>query len=175
MRKIKNLLALFLLTQIFQGCVQKEPQTIFYNDTLLDDYQIKIPEGSKKVSDSKWMLEREKEMFILDIKRGGETDTSISEILEELVNEDTQESNYGKTLIKKDTISFETYKGLIAHYSKNHNNEIFKVESFYSFAVLQLPNSTLKISSYSLGRDYSKDVEEIIRSLKSLIKFKYYE
>lgn len=166
---MRNLLTFFILFLIFSfGCTRRS-NTIFTDSTLWDNYSLKIPVGANKISDSRWELKKDKILFFLEFEKHSSTDSnSINKILNDFIAKDNNKLSQGGVEYKKDTIHFEDFNGIFVHLSKNHNNEVFKVISYATFAILQKEDEIIKVKSSSLGQDYTEDTEKIIRSIKSL-------
>lgn len=165
----QGIIAIVFSTLLF-SCGQKSgSSTTFSDDKLLDNYSLKIPTVLHKDSERKWATsESNSDLLLLEINTSLMGDKSLQEHLDALVNEDTREVYQDKSFVSKDSLSFNGFTGIAAYYEKDNSKGVIPVVSYYTFAILQDGNDIIKISSISLGKDYTEDIKTTIKSIKTI-------
>lgn len=164
----RQIITAITLSTILFSCGQQQPTT-FNDETLLENYSLKIPTDLHKVSEGSWATpSSSRELLLLEIHTTIKDEKSLQEHLDAIVNEDTREVHQGKSLVGTETLSFNGFNGIAEYYSKDNSNGGFPVMSHYAFAVLQNGTEVLKINSVSLGKNCTEDIKTTIKSIKTI-------
>ena len=155
----------FLL--LFLSCGQKKKSTIFKEDKLFDDYLLKIPSVLVKEGEGKWQTpESDHNLLLLEINSSMKGERSLQEHLDGFINEDNRKFYQGKSIVNKETLSFNGFSGIAVNYDKDNSTGIYPVMTYYTFAVLQEGNIIIRIRSASMGVNYTADIMTTIKSIK---------
>lgn len=166
---MKKVILIFVASiTVLLSCNQNDvSETTFKEEKLYDAYSIKIPTALSKEGEGIWNSSSdEKQIIQLQVTVNSLNGLSLDDILNNLANADKREVSQNKSLIKKEAIEVNGLQGLYSVYEKDHNKGVIPVLSHYTFAVLQDGSDVIGISSFSFGKDYTREVLASIKSIK---------
>lgn len=169
--KIKSqLFAVALLCLLLFRCGQNQTSYTTFTDTkLYDNYTLKIPYILNKTEEGKWSTsESSRNLLLVEINTKFKESKSIDEHLESLVNGDPREMFQNKSLTKKDTLTSNGFKGVMATYSKDNSKGLLPVNSYFVFAVLEDGDDIITVKAVTMEKNSILDIKTTIKSIKKI-------